>query len=138
MINSIVSKIEMSFKQRETSGKAMCRIFLSKKMEKRSLLRKSQRQKPKRTLKNLQTITTSKVPFQLITTTTSLRHHYIENGFLVDHYIKNKCLFSSSLLQKSERQKECEKNIDSLSFVRFSHFNCLWRKYLWRFWLFWC
>jgi hypothetical protein len=64
-------------------------------------------------------------------------HYYyynqnIENGFLVDHYIKNHCLFSSSLLQKSERRKECEKNIESLSFVWFSHFDYL-SKYLWRF-----
>jgi len=48
-------------------------------------------------------------------------HYYynqnIKNGFLVDHYIENHCLFSSSLLQKSEHQKECEKNIESLSFV---------------------
>jgi hypothetical protein len=40
-------------------------------------------------------------------------HYYynqnIENGFLVDHYIENHCLFSSSLLQKSERRKEFEK-----------------------------
>jgi hypothetical protein len=47
-------------------------------------------------------------------------HYYynqnIENGFLVDHYIENHCLLSSSLLQKSERRKECEKNIKSLSF----------------------
>ena len=47
-------------------------------------------------------------------------HYYyiqnIENGFLVDHYIENHSLFSSSLLQKSERRKECEKNIKSLSF----------------------
>jgi len=33
--------------------------------------------------------------------------------FANHHYIKNHCLFSSSLLQKSERQKECEKNIES-------------------------
>ncbi len=38
---------------------------------KRSLLQKSQRRKPKRTSKNLQTITTSKMAFELITTTTS-------------------------------------------------------------------
>ncbi len=48
-------------------------------------------------------------------------HYYynqnIENGFLVDNYIKNHCLFSSSLLRKSECRKECEKNILSLSFV---------------------
>jgi hypothetical protein len=43
--------------------------------------------------------------------------HYIENGFLVDHNIENHCLFSSSLLRKSERRKECEKNIESHSFV---------------------
>ncbi len=43
--------------------------------------------------------------------------HYIENGFLVDHNIKNHCLFSSSLIRKSERRKECEKNIESHSFV---------------------
>jgi hypothetical protein len=47
-------------------------------------------------------------------------HYYynqnIENGFLVDHYIENHCLLSSSLLQKSECRKECEKNIKSLSF----------------------
>jgi len=36
---------------------------LTQSMGKRSLLQISQRQKPKRTLKNLQTITTSKVPF---------------------------------------------------------------------------
>ncbi len=65
-----------------------------------------------------------------------LQHHYIENGFLVDHYIKNHCLFSLSLLRKSESRKECEKNIESLSFVWFSHFNYLWRKYLWHYWLF--
>ena len=40
--------------------------------------------------------------------------------------IKNQCLFSSSLLQKSERRKN-EKNIESLIFVWFSHFNYLWR-----------
>ena len=38
-------------------------VFFIKSDGKRSLLRKSQRQKPKRTSKNLQTITTSKVPF---------------------------------------------------------------------------
>ena len=43
--------------------------------------------------------------------------HYIENGFLVDHNIENHCLFSSSLLRKSARRKECEKNIESHSFV---------------------
>ena len=42
---------------------------------KRSLLRKSQRRKPKRTSKNLQTITTSKCGFKLITTTTSLHRN---------------------------------------------------------------
>ncbi len=62
-----------------------------------------------------------------------LRHHYIKNGFLVDHYIENHCLFSSSLLQKSECRKECEKNIKSLGFVWFSHFDYLWRRYLWHF-----
>ncbi len=46
-----------------------------------------------------------------------VNHHYIENGFLVDHNIENHCLFSSSLLRKSEHQKECEKNIESHSFV---------------------
>ena len=38
-----------------------------------------------------------------------LQNHYIKNVFLVHHYIKNHCLFSSSLLRKSERWKECEK-----------------------------
>ncbi len=63
-----------------------------------------------------------------------VNHHYIKNGFLVDHDIKNHCLFSSSLLQKSEHRKECEKNIESLSFVWFLHFNYLWHhfNYLWR------
>ena len=37
----------------------------------------------------------------------------------VYHYIKNQCLFSSSLLQKSDHRKECEKNIESISFVWF-------------------
>jgi len=44
---------------------------------KRSLLQKSQRQKPKRTSKNLQTITTSKMAFELITTTTSQRQKWL-------------------------------------------------------------
>ncbi len=35
-----------------------------------------------------------------------VNHHYIESVFLVHHYIKNHCLFSSSLLQKSEHRKE--------------------------------
>ena len=56
---------------------------LNTNLGKRSLLRKSQRRKPKRTSKNLQTITTSKCGFKLITTTTSLHQN---------------CLFSSSLL----------------------------------------
>ena len=53
-----------------------------------------------------------------------LQHHYIENGFLVDHYyynqnikngflvhhyIENHCLFSSSLLRKSERKKNVKR-----------------------------
>jgi hypothetical protein len=50
---------------------------LTQSMGKRSLLQISQRQKPKRTLKNLQTITTSKVPFYLITTTTSLHRKWL-------------------------------------------------------------
>jgi hypothetical protein len=57
----------------------------------RSQLRISQRRKPKRTSKNLQIITTSKVAFYLITTMTSLHQ---------------KWLFSSSLLLQSEHRKE--------------------------------
>ncbi len=45
-----------------------------------------------------------------------LRHHNVENGFLVDHYIKKN-----------------EKNIQKISFVWFSYFDYLWRKYLWHF-----
>ncbi len=67
------------------------------------------------------------------TTTTGYFFHYIKNGFLVDHYIENNCLFSSSLLQKSECWKECEKNIERLSFFWFLYFDYLWHKYLWRF-----
>jgi hypothetical protein len=46
---------------------------------KRSLLRKSQRRKPKRTSKNLKTITTSKMAFELITTTTSQRRKWLSS-----------------------------------------------------------
>jgi hypothetical protein len=35
-----------------------------------------------------------------------VNHHYIESVFLVHHYIENHCLFSSSLLRKSEHRKE--------------------------------
>ncbi len=45
-----------------------------------------------------------------------LRHHNVENGFLVDHHIE-----------------KTEKNIEKISFVWFSHFDYLWRKYLWHF-----
>ncbi len=45
-----------------------------------------------------------------------LQHHNVKNGFLVDHYIKKN-----------------EKNIEKISFVWFSHFDYLWRKYLWNF-----
>jgi hypothetical protein len=75
--------------------------------------------------------TTSKVPFYLITTTTSLHWKWLFSWSLHQNWQR-------SLLQKSERQKECEKNIESLSFVWFSHFDYLWHKYLLRFWLFWC
>ena len=40
------------------------------------------------------------------TTTTGVFFHNVENGFWVDHYIENQCLFSWSLLWKSERRKE--------------------------------
>ena len=45
-----------------------------------------------------------------------LRHHNVENGFWVDHYIEKN-----------------EKNIENLNFVWFLHFNYLWRhfNYLW-------
>ena len=45
-----------------------------------------------------------------------LRHHNVENGFWVDHYIEKN-----------------EKNIKNLNFVWFLHFNYLWRhfNYLW-------
>ena len=45
-----------------------------------------------------------------------LWHHNIKNGFLVNHYIEKN-----------------EKNIEKISFVWFSHFDYLWRKYLWHF-----
>ncbi len=45
-----------------------------------------------------------------------LRHHNVENGFLVDHYIEKN-----------------EKNIKKISFAWFSHFDYLWHKYLWHF-----
>ncbi len=42
--------------------------------------------------------------------------------FLVHHYYENQNV-----------EKNVKKNIESLSFVWFSHFDYLWRKYLWRF-----
>ncbi len=45
-----------------------------------------------------------------------LRHHNVKNGFWVDHYIEKN-----------------EKNIEKISFVWISHFDYLWRKYLWHF-----
>ncbi len=42
-----------------------------------------------------------------------LQYHNVKNGFLVDHYIEKN-----------------EKNIEKISFVWFSHFDYLWRKYL--------
>jgi hypothetical protein len=45
-----------------------------------------------------------------------LQHHNVENGFWVDHYIEKN-----------------EKNIEKISFVWISHFDYLWRKYLWHF-----
>ena len=58
----------------------------------RSLLQISQHRKPKRTLKNF------------------ANHHYIKNGFLVDHYIK---------IDKDHyyKNQNVEKSIKSLSFV---------------------
>ncbi len=41
-----------------------------------------------------------------------LRHHNVENGFWVDHYITKN-----------------EKNIENLNFVWFLHFNYLWRHF---------
>jgi hypothetical protein len=41
-----------------------------------------------------------------LTTTNGDFFQNIKNGFWVDYYIKNQCLFSWSLLQKSERWKE--------------------------------
>ncbi len=40
------------------------------------------------------------------TTTTGDFFQNIKNGFWVDHYIENQCLFSWSLLRKSEGRKE--------------------------------
>ncbi len=63
---------------------------------KRSELRKSQRQKPKRTSKNLEMITTSKCVLQLITTTTSIlrqnkdfRRCDFTYGIKKDHNVEN-------------------------------------------------
>ena len=52
------------------------------------------------------------------TTMTGHFFHYIKSGFLVHHYIKNQCLFSSSYY-KNQTIKKNEKNIESLSFVNF-------------------
>ncbi len=58
---------------------------------KRSLLQISQRQKPKRTSKNLQTITTSKCGLKLITTTTKkdFQHCDFTYGIKKDHNVEN-------------------------------------------------
>ena len=62
-------------------------------------------------------------------------HHCNKNGFLVDHYIK----IDKDHYYKNQNVKKNVKRISKVSVLSdFSHFNCLWRKYLWRFWLFWC
>ena len=50
-----------------------------------------------------------------------VNNHYIESVFLVDHYYKN------------QNVKKNEKNVESLSFVKFLKLFYLWRKYLWHF-----
>ncbi len=55
-----------------------------------------------------------------------LQNHYIENVFLVHHYIKNHCLFSSSLLKISEHQKEWKEHWKSQFCLIFT-LNYLWQ-----------
>ncbi len=62
-----------------------------------------------------------------------VNHHYIESGFLVDHYIENQCVFLAHHYYKNQNVKKNEKNIKSLIFVWFLNFDYLWRKYQWRF-----
>ena len=51
------------------------------------------------------------------TTTSGVFFHNVENGFLVDHYYEN---------QNVEKN---EKNVESLSFVKFLKLFYLWRKH---------
>jgi hypothetical protein len=48
------------------------------------------------------------------TTMTGVFFHNVKNGFCVDHYIEKQCLFSWSLLRKSELRKEWKERRKSL------------------------
>ncbi len=69
------------------------------------------------------------------------KHQNIKSVFLVHHYFDITTSKLTKITTKkvvyhyyeNQNLKKNEKNIESLSFVWFSHFDYLWRKYLWHF-----